>query len=323
VARAHRGEAVDGVLLLDKPSGLTSHQALQQARRLLGAAKAGHTGTLDPLASGLLPLTLGEATKFSSDLLDADKGYRATVRFGVRTATGDAEGEVTERRPPSFDRATLVTALSQLTGSIDQVPPMHSAIKRDGRALYAYARQGIEVERAARRVTIHRLELIEFDAERATLDLECSKGTYVRVVAEDLGARLGCGAHLEALRRTRVGALQVEAGVTLEALAALPPVARRALLAPPDALLSALPRMALAEPQARRFLHGQSLDLGAAAGRVRVYGPDRGVERLLGTALVDRHGVLHPQRLVAVSSPVQALGGRTAAAEPVRCQETN
>ena len=185
MARARRGDAVNGVLLLDKPSGITSNHALQKARRLLNAAKAGHTGTLDPLASGLLPLTFGEATKFSSDLLDADKQYRATVRFGTRTTTADAEGEVTDTRPVAFDRAALDAALSRFTGTLRQVPPMHSALKRDGRALYEYARQGVEVERAPREVTIHRLALQSFDGLDAVIDVECSKGTYVRVLAED------------------------------------------------------------------------------------------------------------------------------------------
>ncbi len=299
MARARRGEAVNGVLLLDKPSGITSNAALQTARRLLAAAKAGHTGTLDPLASGLLALTFGEATKFSSDLLEADKAYRAMVRFGVRTCTADAEGEVIATAPVAFDRARLETALSEFTSNISQVPPMHSALKRDGRALYEYARDGVTVERQARPVTIHRLVLVEFDGATAVVDLECSKGTYVRTLADDLGLRLGCGAHLAALRRTRIGALRLEQAVSLEALAAAPPQSRRQWLLPTDTLLSALPRVLLGESQARRFLHGNGLDLGGAAGRVRVYGPG---ERLLGTAEFDRHGALNPRRLIATSA---------------------
>lgn len=297
MARARRGDAVNGVLLLDKPSGITSNLALQKARRLLNAAKAGHTGTLDPLASGLLPLTFGEATKFSSDLLDADKHYRATVKFGVRTRTADAEGEVIETRPVGFDRSALDAALSRLTGSIAQVPPMHSALKRDGRALYEYARDGIEIERAPRQVTIHRLALVEHPVpDVAVLDVECSKGTYVRVLAEDLGESLGCGAHLAALRRTGVGALSLERSVTLDALEAMPPAVRSEWLLPADTLLASLPRVTLGEAQARRFCNGNPLDLSAAAGRVRVYGPD---ERLLGLAEIDEHGALNPRRLIA------------------------
>jgi tRNA pseudouridine55 synthase len=303
VARARRGDAVNGVLLLDKPSGITSNHALQKARRLLNAAKAGHTGTLDPLASGLLPLTFGEATKFSSDLLDADKQYRATVRFGTRTTTADAEGEVIDTRPVAFDRAALDAALSRFTGTLRQVPPMHSALKRDGRALYEYARQGVEVERAPREVTIHRLALQSFDGLDAVIDVECSKGTYVRVLAEDLGAALGTVAHLAALRRTGVGALTLEAGISLDALEAMPPAVRGEWLLPADTLLASLPKVALGESQARRFAHGNSIDLGAAAGRVRVYGPD---ERLLGLAEIDEHGALNPRRLIATAPPVSS-----------------
>jgi tRNA pseudouridine55 synthase len=296
VARARRGDPVDGVLLLDKPSGITSNHALQKARRLLAAAKAGHTGTLDPLASGLLALTFGEATKFSSDLLEADKAYRATVRFGVRTTTADAEGEVIETRPVQIERADLDAMLSRFTGSIQQVPPMHSALKRDGKALYEYARDGIELERTPRTITVHRLACVEFDGASAVLDVACSKGTYVRVLAEDLGAALGCGAHLAALRRTRVGALSVDGSVSLEALEAMPAAARREWLLPVDTLLSTLPRVVLGEFQTRRFLHGNPVEAEGGAGRVRVYGPE---ERLLGTAEIDEHGALNPRRLIA------------------------
>jgi tRNA pseudouridine55 synthase len=298
VARARRGDAVDGVLLLDKPSGITSNHALQKARRLLNAAKAGHTGTLDPLASGLLPLTFGEATKFSSDLLDADKAYRATVRFGMRTTTADAEGEVIETRPVAFTREQLEAALARFSGTIVQLPPMHSALKRDGKALYVYAREGIEVERTPRTVTIRRLALVELAGDTAMIDVECSKGTYVRVLAEDLGAALGCGAHLAALRRTGVGALRLAHGVALDALEAMPPAVRREWLLPVDTLLSALPRVALGEEQARRFAHGNPIDLGGEVGRVRVYGPD---QQLLGLAEIDERGALNPRRLIATS----------------------
>src|SRR5512137_1089082 len=191
-----RGDRINGVLLLDKPVGVTSNRALQTARRLLNARKAGHTGTLDPMASGLLPVMLGEATKFSADLLDADKSYRATVRLGVATTTGDAEGEVIERRAVAVAAGEVEDALARFTGDIEQVPPMHSALKRDGRPLYELARAGIEVERAARAVRIRSLRLIEQTDDTLVLDVECSKGTYVRVLAEDIGKALGCGAHL-------------------------------------------------------------------------------------------------------------------------------
>jgi tRNA pseudouridine55 synthase len=294
-------DPVDGVLLLDKPVGVTSNAALGRARRLLGARKAGHTGTLDPLAGGLLPLTFGEATKFSADLLDADKAYEARVRFGVATATGDGEGEVTSRRPVAFDRAQLEAALRRFSGEIEQVPPMHSALKHEGRPLYALARAGRSVERAPRRVRIDRLDLLDFDGADAVLALDCSKGTYVRVLAEDLGAALGCGAHLAALRRTRVGRMAVDAAVGFDALEALDLPARRALLLPPDALLAGLPRVELDDGDAGRFAHGQRLPLALPpAPRVRVYGRDA---RLLGVASVDARGVLAPQRLIGAPAP--------------------
>jgi tRNA pseudouridine55 synthase len=296
VARARRGDAVDGVLLLDKPSGITSNLALQKARRLLNAAKAGHTGTLDPLASGLLPLTLGEATKFSSDLLEADKAYRATLQLGVRTTTADADGEVIETRSVTVTRAAIDAVLPRFTGTIAQVPPMHSALKRDGRALYEYAREGIEVERAPRQVKIHRLVVVMHEGSTVAIDVDCSKGTYVRVLAEEIGTALGCGAHLSALRRTRVGALSLERSVTLEALENMPPAVRREWLMPVDALLAALPRVELDETRARRFQHGNPIDLGGVPGRTRVYGPDG---RLLGLADMDEHGALNPRRLLA------------------------
>ncbi|MCA3217491.1 MAG: tRNA pseudouridine(55) synthase TruB [Burkholderiales bacterium] len=300
MARARRGDPVDGVLLLDKPSGITSNLALQKARRLLNVAKAGHTGTLDPLASGLLPLTFGEATKFSADLLDADKAYAATVQLGVRTTTADADGEVIERRDVRVARAQLEEVLSRFTGSIVQVPPMHSALKRDGRALYEYAREGVELERAPRTVRIDRLVLTHLEGDRAEIEVDCSKGTYVRVLAEDIGAALGCGAHLAALRRTRVGRLPLQGSVTLGEIEQMPLAARREWLLPVDALIADVQRVDLGAEQARRFTHGIPLDLGGTPGRRRVYGPD---EQLLGVAELDEHGVLNPRRLIATATP--------------------
>jgi len=291
-----KGDPVDGVLLLDKPRGMSSSAAVGKARWLLKARKAGHTGTLDPLATGLLPLTFGEATKFSADLLDADKAYEAHVRFGVTTTTGDLEGEVTSREPVTFDRARLEAVLPRFTGEILQMPPMHSALKREGRPLYELAREGRVVERTPRQVRIDRLQLLAFDGTEAVLAVECSKGTYVRVLAEDLGAALGCGAHLAGLRRTRVGALQLGNALKLDELEALDLPARRARLLPPDALLAGLPRVELDASDAGRFAQGQRLPLRiAAAPRVRVYARDA---QLLGVASVDEHGVLAPQRLV-------------------------
>ncbi len=302
---------IDGVLLLDKAAGGSSNDALVKAKRLLNAKKAGHTGTLDPFATGLLPLCFGEATKFAQDLLDADKTYEAVVHLGVRTATGDTEGEVLEQRAVDVDAAAIEHVLQRFRGPIEQVPPMHSALKRDGKPLYEYARAGITLERAARAVTIHRLECLGYRTPFLTLRVTCSKGTYIRVLGEDIGAALGCGAHLQALRRTAVGALTLAGSVTLEALAATPEAERARLLAPADALLSSFPALPLTPELARRFLHGQRLALGrealalpAADGRVRVYGDGR----FLGTGLLAAHGVLAPERLVAAGIEQQAGG---------------
>jgi tRNA pseudouridine55 synthase len=295
---------VHGVLLLDKPAGLSSNDALIKAKRLLNAQKAGHTGTLDPFATGLLPLCFGEATKFSQDLLEADKEYETVVHLGIRTATGDTEGEVIEERPldAGLDAARIEAVLQAFRGEILQVPPMHSALKRDGKPLYEYARAGITLEREARRVAIHKLELLEYRAPYLKLAVRCSKGTYIRVLGEDIGAALGCGAHLQALRRTAVGALTLGPALTLEALAALSEDQRAAALAPVDALLSSFPAVELDDELARRFLHGQRLMLGSAAapaGRARVYREsDR---KLLGTARMQEYGVLEPERLIAAA----------------------
>lgn len=294
-----RGDPVDGVMLLDKPAGMTSNAALQTVRRLLNAQKAGHTGTLDPMATGLLPLCFGDATKFSADLLNAQKGYAARVQLGAATTTGDAEGEVTETHPvDGIGLEDVKRAAAQFLGDIDQIPPMHSALKRGGVALYKLARRGETVERAPRRVTIHELAVSDFADGAFTMACLVSKGTYIRVLAEDIGRALGCGAHLTALRRTRVGALTLDKAVSLESLAALgTPEAVRAKLTPSDALLSTLPRVDLAAAEAARFLCGQRLALGRQErGRVRVYGE---AGALLGTALVSERGVLAPERLIA------------------------
>ena len=292
---------VHGVLLLDKPAGLSSNDALVKAKRLLNAEKAGHTGTLDPFATGLLPLCFGEATKFAQDLLEADKTYETVVHLGITTSTGDTEGEVLSTRPVEVIPEQIDAALAAFRGPIDQVPPMHSALKRDGRPLYEYARAGITLEREARRVTIHELTLLSWDAPFLRLSVTCSKGTYIRVLGEDIGAALGCGAHLNALRRTAVGNLTIAKALTLEQLADVPEPERAAALAPVDALLSSFPVLALDDELARRFLHGQRLALAGMdglpqAGRVRVY--SQSDKRLLGTAQLMEYGVLAPERLV-------------------------
>ena len=291
------------MLLLDKPTGMTSNTALQVARRLFNADKAGHTGTLDPLATGLLPLCFGEATKFAGELLDADKAYRATLRLGVTTDSADAEGQVLLTRPVTASAADFEAVLPRFRGEIEQVPPMHSALKRDGKPLYEYARQGIELERAPRRVTIHGLRLLAFAGETAEIDVECSKGTYIRTLAADIGEALGCGAHLTALRRTRIGRLHVESAVTLERLEALALAERDVCLAPADSLVTDLPRADLADDAVARILHGQAVRWNGTAGeRWRLYGD----ARFLGVASLSADGWLRPKRLLAANFPASS-----------------
>jgi tRNA pseudouridine55 synthase len=291
--RAER-RRVDGVLLLDKPVGLSSNVALQRAKRLYAAEKAGHTGTLDPLASGLLPLCFGEATKFAQALLDAPKEYVATVHFGVATSTGDAEGDVTRTANAAFSRADLQTALTRFVGTIWQIPPAYSALKFEGRAHYEYARKGIDVPRAARPVEIAAVEVCGWSPPQAIIRVACSKGTYIRVLAEDIARALGTCGHLVALRRTATGAFTIEGAVTLDALEAMRTSERDARLLPPDASLSRLARLDvdLATEQALRA--GRlARSPPAAAGRYRCYGPR---DRFVG--LVEASGdALRPVRL--------------------------
>lgn len=290
---------VDGVLLLDKASGMTSNDALQKARRLFSAAKGGHTGTLDPMATGLLPLCFGEATKFSADLLDADKTYEADVKLGITTDTGDAEGQVLTNAAVTTSIADVERLLPRFTGPIKQVPPMHSALKRDGRPLYELARQGIEVEREARDVTIHALDMLGLEGDVLRLRVSCSKGTYIRVLAADIGQALGCGAHLTALRRTQVGDLVLERSVTLSQLELQDEVQRGAHLLPVDALLQSLPAVHLAADEANRFSHGNPVTLPTGLlGKIRVYAEGR----LLGVGEPGPGSLLWPKRLVQLAS---------------------
>ena len=297
---------LDGILVLDKPAGITSNAALQRAKRLLGAAKAGHAGTLDPLASGVLPVLLGEATKFSSFLLDADKEYLADVLLGVRTTTGDAEGEILSRNAVEIDDATLACVLLHFRGEMAQIPPMHSALKYGGRPLYEMARQGVTVPRAPRRIVIRELELLERSGERIRIRVACSKGTYVRVLAEDLGAALGPGAHLCALRRMVAGRFRIGQAVTLEELERLDAPARERLLLPVESLLQALPPVHLDEGTAGAFLNGRMVaGHDGPQGRRRVYG---GASDLLGVGEVGPGGELRPLRLLA-RSPGRCASG--------------
>ncbi len=295
---------VHGVLLLDKPLGWSSNDALQKAKWLLRAEKAGHTGTLDPLATGLLPLCFGAATKFSQVSLDADKAYRATLRLGQRTTTGDREGTVTDERPVQIDAAQLQAAVARYTGAIAQLPPMHSALKKDGKALYEYARAGTVVERTPRQVQIHAIDIVGWQDAELVLDVRCSKGTYIRTLAEDIGDALGCGAHLSALRRTASGPLTLAGAVTLTDLEAMDEPARLALLQPVDALLADWPQVALDADEAGRFLTGlRRRLLQPDASALRVYGPQP--RAFLGSAHITA-GELIPDRLLSPAE-VQAL----------------
>ena len=299
-----KGLPVDGVLLLDKPYAMTSNAALQTCRRLLNAQKAGHTGTLDPLASGLLALTFGEATKFSADLLHADKTYVAGIKLGQKTTTGDLEGEFIQTRPVSVGREEIEAVLERFRGDILQVPPMFSALKRDGKTLYDLAREGVSIEREPRAVRIEKLEILSFEEELLTVEVTCSKGTYIRVLAEDIGEALGCGAHLASLRRTAVGSLRIEDSVTMTALESMQQEQRLKELKPLDALMQTLAAVHLSENDCVRFCHGQRLALGLAASpRVRVYGPEG---KMVGTARINERGVLEPERLIANKKDIEA-----------------
>jgi tRNA pseudouridine55 synthase len=288
---------LDAVLLLDKPVGLGSNAALQAAKRLYRAEKAGHAGTLDPLASGLLPVLFGEATKFSQLVLDADKEYVARARLGVTTRTGDAEGEVLERKPVRADAAAVERALAAFRGEIEQVPPMYSALKHQGRPLYVLARRGESIERAPRRVRIHELELLGREGDLLELRVLCSKGTYVRTLVEDIGRALGCGAHLASLRRTAASGFRIGEAVTLDAVQSTDEEGRDRLLLPLERLLGALPRLELAEALADRFAQGQAISLPQAApGRYQVHRAHGG---LLGVADAVAGGIVQPRRLLA------------------------
>ena len=289
-------QPVDGVLLLNKPVGITSNAALQKAKWLLNAKKAGHTGTLDPFADGLLPLCFGEATKFSAYLLDADKRYRAVLRLGVTTTTGDPEGDVLSTREVAVKCADITAVLPRFMGEIEQVPPMHSALKHQGRPLYEYARAGIEIERPARRVTIRSLEMVECAPPRVILDVQCSAGTYVRSLAQDIGAALGCGAHLTALTRIGSGGFKLEQAHALAELDALDASRRHALLLPADCLVAHLPAVQLDDAEAEALCQGRSVAHPAAhSGLTRVYAAPH---TFIGLADVDA-GRLLPRRLIA------------------------
>jgi tRNA pseudouridine55 synthase len=302
-------DMVSGVLLFDKPLGVSSNGILGKLKYLFGERKVGHTGTLDPLATGLLPVCFGEATKFSADLLEANKSYLATIRLGVTTTTADAEGDVLVEKSCTISRSEIDAILPRFLGEIMQVPPMYSALKKAGKPLYEYARAGITIERPARQITIFTLEVVDYQAPLLTIRVHCSKGTYIRTLAEDIGAALDCGAHLAGLRRESVAHLSLGQSYTIEQLGEMSSSARLASLLPVDALVSTLPSLRLTETLSLRFTQGQRLALhdGLVAqteslpslSLVRVYVDDIAAATpvFLGTARIDEY-VLAPVRLM-------------------------
>ncbi|SIN94423.1 tRNA pseudouridine synthase B [Sulfurivirga caldicuralii] len=297
MAKKRRGKPISGVVLVDKPAGMTSNAVVQRIKRIYDAQKAGHTGTLDPFATGLLPVCLGEATKASAFLLDADKTYEATLKLGARTDTADCEGEVIETAPlPLLTRDGIVAAMYSLTGEIEQIPPVYSALKKDGKPLYHYARKGEAVEVAPRRVQVHRFELLDFDDAHIRFRATVGKGTYIRTLGEDLAVQLGTVGHLTQLRRTETGGFKVDMALPLEVIEAFPETA----LLPVDRLLSHLPERLLSPEQAERFQHGNPVAASSqTVERWRVYD---GEGRLLGIG-VQRDGQLWPQRIFNLPSP--------------------
>lgn len=299
--RRHRGREIDGILLLDKVPGLTSNGTLQDVKRLFQARKAGHTGSLDPLASGLLPICFGEATKLSGFLLNQDKCYEVVARLGITTTTADAEGEVLEQRPvPALDRDAVEAVLARFRGDIEQIPPMYSALKHQGKRLYELARQGVEVERTARSVSIHALRLIAMDSDTLRIYVHCSKGTYVRTLAEEIGAALGCGAHVAALRRTQVGErYNVADAKTVSQLQAMSDEERLACLLPVDDALQDMPSVSLNSEMCFFLRKGQPVFVPKVpnAGWLRLYDKE-GV--LLGVGELLDDGKVAPRRLLRV-----------------------
>ena len=297
--------AVDGIILLDKPKGFSSNAALQKVRWLLNAEKAGHTGSLDPLATGVLPLCFGEATKFSQYLLDADKGYETLMQLGVTTTTADAEGEVLERRPVTVGRTEIEALLPRFRGEISQIPPMYSALKRDGQPLYKLARAGEVVEREPRSVTIARLELLSCEAEQARLAVDCSKGTYIRTLVEDIGQLLGCGAHVAELRRTKAGPFDLSRTVTLEELERVHAEggneAVDQFLLPVDSGLQHWPLLQFSEHSSFYWLQGQPVRAPEAPkfGMVRVQDHNG---RFIGIGEVSEDGRIAPRRLISTKA---------------------
>ena len=288
---------IDGVFLLNKPLGFSSNQALKKIQWLFNAKKAGHTGTLDPMASGLLPICIGEATKFSHRLLEANKTYIATIQLGVTTTTGDQEGEVVSQKDVVLKPNQLEETLQKFTGDITQIPPMFSALKFEGKPLYEYARQGIEIERKSRQVTIYDITLNKIEESIVILEVSCSKGTYIRTLAEDIGHALGCGAYLKGLERTQTGNFQLSDALTIEAIEAMPMASREKTLLPVDALLEGLSSIKLTLTETEAIKKGQAIDFnGKNDNELRLYGASG---QFLGVGQPDLQGRLFPKRLIA------------------------
>lgn len=289
---------ISGVFLLDKPKGLSSNQAMQKVKHLFQAQKAGHTGSLDPLATGLLPICLGEATKFASFLLDADKAYIATVKLGVKTTTADAEGEVVSKKPVNVSKTQLADVLQRFIGEIQQTPPIYSALKVDGKPLYAYARSGKTVVIQSRSVTIHSIQLESFDLDEFVITVECSKGTYIRTLAEDIGDSLGCGAHLSGLRRLSSGVFSLKDAYAFESVATMSLQELDKLLLPVDVKIQHIAQIKLTEQQTDLILHGQSVfidDKIISNEIIRLYGF---FGEFIGLGQLDEDGRLFPKRLI-------------------------
>lgn len=308
MARRRKGRPIDGVLLLDKPTGISSNDALQKVKRIYFAEKAGHTGALDPLATGMLPICLGEATKFSQFLLDSDKRYRVIAKLGERTNTSDSDGEVVETREVNVDRDTLLANIEQFRGETDQIPSMFSALKYQGRPLYEYAREGISVPRESRKITVYDIQLLRFEGVEVEMEVHCSKGTYIRTIVDDLGEMLGCGAHVIDLRRTAVAKYPYEQMVTLEQLEALLQQAKEQniepkdlldpLLLPMDTAVQDLPEVNVIPELADMVLHGQAVQVFGAPteGQVRITAGDEHL--FIGVGQMDDDGKIAPKRLV-------------------------
>ncbi|MDG3088921.1 tRNA pseudouridine(55) synthase TruB [Vibrio hannami] len=308
MARRRKGRPVNGVVLLDKPTGISSNDALQKVKRIYFAEKAGHTGALDPLATGMLPICLGEATKFSQFLLDSDKRYRVIAKLGERTNTSDSDGEVVETRPVKVDRGQLERCIAKSRGTTDQIPSMFSALKYQGKPLYEYAREGIEVPRESRKITVYDIELLRFEGDEVEMEVHCSKGTYIRTIVDDLGEMLSCGAHVTYLRRTGVSHYPYEKMVTIEQLEELLEQAREQdiqpkelldpILLPMDTAVQDLPEVNLIPELTDMVQHGQPVQVfGAPAeGQVRM---TSGEEKLfIGVGEIDDDGKIAPKRLV-------------------------